>query len=216
MNGNVYGQYWNGTDTYATRINTTYINQARYCLSFANRLLTADMQVSGSRNPWYLRWSKEGDPTDYTDSTSGFVEFSDSEEPITGLGGVGSQLIVFRKTAYHIGYRTGEPSSPLAFDSPYRGIGLYAPYSLVHVAGTVAWLGLNDFYFMNGKEAESIGGPIRKKFFELVSDDELESVYGVSNPRFHEVLWVANTEAGQYTFSYNWQDKIWSVYSFGS
>ena len=60
----------------------------------------------------------------------------------------------------------------------------------------MAWLGLNDFYFMNGKEAESIGGPIRKKFFELVSDDELESVYGVSNPRFHEVLWVANTADG--------------------
>jgi hypothetical protein len=216
VNGNVYGQYWNGTDTYATRINTTYINQARYCVAFANRLVTADMQVSGSRNPWYLRWSKEGDPTDWTDTTAGFVEFMDSEEPITGLGCVGEQLVVFRKTAYHLGYRTGEPSSPLAFDSPKRGIGLYAPYSLVHVAGTVAWMGLNDFYFLNGKEAESIGEPIRKKFFELVADDELESVFGVSNPRYHEVLWVANTSSGQYTFSYNWQDKTWGPYQFSN
>jgi hypothetical protein len=216
VNGSVYGQYWNGTDTYATRINTTYINQARYCVSFANRLVTADMQVSGSRNPWYLRWSKEGDPTNYTDSTSGFVEFMDSEEPITGLGAVGSQLIVFRKTAYHIGYRTGEADSALAFDSPYKGIGLYAPYSLVHAGGTVAWLGLNDFYILNGKETESIGGPVRKKFFELVSDDELEAVYGVSNPRFHEVLWVADTSSGQYTFSYNWMDKTWGPYQFSN
>jgi hypothetical protein len=214
VNGNVYGQYWNGTDTYATRLNTTYCNQVRYCVAFANRLVTADMQNSGARNPWLLRWSKEGDPTDWTDTTAGYVEFMDSEEPITGLGCVGEQLVVFRKTAYHLGYRTGESSSPLAFDSPKKGIGLYAPYSLVHVAGTVAWLGLNDFYFLNGKEAESIGEPVRKKFFELVADDELESVFGINNPRYHEVLWVANTSAGQYTFSYNWQDKTWGPYQF--
>lgn len=216
VNGSVYGQYWNGTDTYATNLDTTYVNQARYCVAFANRLVIADMQDSGARNPWLLRWSKEGDPTNWTDSTAGYNDFSDSEEPITGLGCAGEQIVVFRKTAYHLGYRTGESSSPLAFDSPKKGIGLYAPYSIVNVAGTVAWMGLNDFYFLNGKEAESIGGPIRKKFFELVADDELESVFGVNNPRNHEVLWVANTSAGQYTFSYNWMDKVWGPYQFSN
>jgi hypothetical protein len=218
VNGNVQGQYWNGTDTYATDINTTYCNQARYCVSYANRLVIADMYDgdTAARNPWKVRWSEEGDPTDWTDVTAGFNDFIDSEEPITGLGVVGSNLIVFKKTSYYIGSRTGEASAPISFPSNKRGIGLYAPYSLVHVGGTVAWMGLNDFYYINGDTAESIGGPIRKKFFELVADDELLNVFGVNNGRYNEVLWVANTSAGQYTFAYNWVEKSWSAYRFDS
>jgi hypothetical protein len=216
VNGNVYGQYWNGTDTYATDINKTYCNQVRYCVSFANRLVTADMYYAddSARNPWLLRWSKEGDPTDWTDSTAGFNEFIDTEEPITGLGVSGSNLIVFKKTSYYMGYRTGEASSPITFPGNKRGIGLYAPYSLVHIAGTVAWAGLSDFYFLNGDEAEPIGGPIRKKFFDLVADDELELVFGINNARYNEILWVANTSVGQYVFSYNWKEKAWTTYQF--
>jgi hypothetical protein len=172
------------------------------------------MVDSGARNPWLVRWSKEGDPTNYTDSTAGFSEFIDTEEPITGLGVAGSNLIVFKKTSYYIGYRTGEATSPLTFPTNKRGIGLYAPYSLVHVAGTVAWVGLSDFYFLNGDEAESIGDPVRKKFFDLVADDELTSVFGINNSRYNEILWVANTDAGQYVFAFNWKERSWASYQF--
>lgn len=221
VNGNVYGQYWNGTDTYATNINTTYCNQARYCVGYANRLVTADMQVSGSRNPWYLRWSKEGDPTDWTDSTAGYVEFMDSEEPITGLGSVGADLYVFRQNSYHIGNRTGESASPIIFPSKKVGVGLYAPYSVVHAGGTVAWMGLTDFYYMNGGVAEPMGEAIRKKFFDMVADDELENVFGINNSRYNEILWVANTDSGQYVFSFNWKEKgfgggTWTTYQLPS
>jgi hypothetical protein len=219
VNGSIQGQYWNGTDTYATDLNTTYCNQVRYCASYANRLITADMYHpdDSARNPWLVRWSKEGDPTDWTDSTAGFLEFMDSEEPITGLGTSGANLIVFKKNSYHIGNRTGVSSTPIEFPGgAKRGIGLYAPYSLVHVGGTVAWMGLNDFYYLNGDTAESIGGPIRKKFFDLVADDELETVFGFNNARFNEVLWVANTSAGQYVFSFNWKEQAWSTYQFSN
>jgi hypothetical protein len=218
VNSNSYGQYWNGTDTYSTNLNATYCNQARYCVAYANRLFTADMYDSDltARNPWLIRWSKEGDPTDWTDSTAGFLEFIDSEEPITGLGVAGANLVVFKKTAYYLGYRTGDPASPVAFPTNKRGVGLYAPYSLVHVQGTVAWMGLTDFYYLNADTAESIGAPIRKKFFELVADDELENVFGLNNSRYNEILWVANTSAGQYVFVYNYVEKSWSTYSFSN
>ena len=221
VNGNVQGQYWNGTDTYATDINTTYCNQARYCVAYANRLVIADMYDGdlGARNPWKVRWSEEGDPTDFTDVTAGFNDFVDTEEPITGLGVAGSNIIVFKSNSYYIGYRTGDAASPLAFPSQKRGVGLYAPYSLVHAAGTVVWMGLNDFYYLNGDEAVSIGEDIRKKFFELVADDELVSVFGVNNSRYSEIMWVANTSVGQYVFVYNWKEKgihsgSWTTYQF--
>ena len=218
VNGNVYGQYWDGEDTYATDIDITYCNQARYCTSYANRLVIADMYDpdTSARNPWKVRWSEEGDPTDWTDSTAGFNDFIDTEEPISGLGVAGANLIVFKKNSYYIGHRTGEATSPIAFPSNKRGIGLYAPASLVHVAGTVAWLGLSDFYFLNGDTAESIGHPIRSKFFDLVADDELKNVFGINNARYNEILWVANTSVGQYVFVYNWKEKVWTTYQFSN
>lgn len=220
VNGNTNGQYWDGSSTYATTLETvpTYTKQVRYCVCFANRLVTADLYDADltARNPWLLRWSKEGDPTDWTDSTAGFNEFMDTEEPITGLGVSGSSIIVFKKTSYHIGNRTGQANSPLEFPRNKKGIGLYAPHSLVHVGGTLAWMGLNDFYFLNGETAESIGGPIRKKFFDLVADDELVSVFGINNLRYNEVLWVANTSVGQYVFAYNWKEKSWGPYKFSA
>ena len=218
VNGNVQGQYWDGDLTYATDIDTTYCNLARYCTSYANRLVIADVYDpdTAARNPWKVRWSKEGDPTDWTDSTAGFNDFIDTEEPIVGLGVAGPHIIVFKKNSYYIGERTGDFASALAFPSNKRGIGLVAPASLVHVAGTVAWLGISDFYFLNGDQAESIGHPIRSKFFDLVADDELKNVFGINNARYNEILWVANTSVGQYVFVYNWKEKVWTTYQFSN
>jgi hypothetical protein len=215
-NGNVYMQYWDGALTYATNLNTTYCNQVRYCAAYANRLVIADMYDADAvkRNPWRVRWSKEGDPTNWTDTTAGFNDFIDSAEPIVGLGVSGDNILVFKNTSYYIGVRTGQASSPISFPSHKPGIGVYAPYSIVHAGGSVAWMGLDDFYFFNGADAEPIGGPIRKKFFDLVSDDEAKAVFGINNVRYNEVLWVANTSVGQYVFSYNWKEKSWSTYKF--
>jgi hypothetical protein len=41
-------------------------------------------------------------------------------------------------------------------------------------------------------------------------------VFGINNSRYNEVVWVANTDAGQYAFVYNWVDKAWSTYNFSS
>jgi len=215
-NGNVYGQYWNGTATTASDLNTTYIYQARYCVAYANRLWTADMYDSGlgTRNPWILRGSKLNDPTNYTDSTAADYYFYDMPDPITGLGVVGDQLIVYRKTMYHFGRRTSTSTDPLYFPGYQTGVGLHAPYSLVHFLGTNAWLGVDNFYTMNGTTAVAIGGPIRKKFFSIIDDDDLEKVFGINNYRYSEILWVANTREGQYGFSWNYAENSWSTYKF--
>ncbi len=216
-NGNVYAQYWDGSATTAASVNSTYLYQARYCVAYANRLVSADMYDSGlaTRNPWLLRCSKLNDPTNYTDSTAADYYFYDMPDPITGLGVVGDQLIVYRKTMYHIGRRTSTSTDPLYFPGYQTGVGLHAPYSLVHYLGTNAWLGVDDFYTMNGSTAVSIGGSIRKKFFSIIDDDDLEKVFGINDYRHNEIIWVANTTEGQYAFTWNYKENqpygVWSV-----
>ena len=77
-------------------------------------------------------------------------------------------------------------------------------------------MGIDDFYWLNGDMAEPIGGPIRKKFFELVADDELEAVFGANHARFNEVVWTANTSEGQYTFAFNWKEKSWTTHQLSN
>ena len=217
-NGNVNVQVWTGTGK-ASDLNSTYAKQARHLLSFDDRLWMADHLVDASRNPWMLSWSEIGDPTDWTDNTAGYKEFSDTEEPITGLGIVGGMFFVYKATMYHIGRRTGIATAPITFQQDRRGRGLYAPNALLHAEGTNYIMGVDDFYKMNGDIAEPIGEPVRKKFFAIASDTELRKVFGLANIRKNQVAWaITDTDSNQWLFVFNYKENqgrgSWTVYTF--
>jgi len=215
-NGNVNVQKWDGSAATAVDLDATNAVKARYCTCYANRLILADMYLSAVRQPWTIKWSKEGDPTDWTDSTAGEIDFADTDEPITGLGRVGNNLAVFKKNSYYIGSRTGEATSPFTFPTFKAGVGLWAPYSLVEAYGTCFWLGHENFYVMNGEEWEPIGDAIKYEFFSRVNDTERTKVWGVLNARHNEILWYATTNEGQKCFSYRYRENSWSTYTFPS
>jgi len=209
-------KYWDGgAATYAVDLETalTVARQARYCIEYANRLIIADYGTT--RDPLGIAWSKEGDPTDWTDSTAGSSVFLQSSDPITGLGKVGSSLIIYKRDSYHMGNRTGNAFDPLEFPIHRMAIGLLAPYSLVEVMGTNAWLGRDDFYMMIGDYAKSIGKEIRDFFFEEVTQANAEKVWGFVNELEYEIIWVAtSTTYGQLGFIFNYHTKKWYTYDF--
>lgn len=216
-NGSIDAQMWDGTAATAVDLNDTYAKQVRYMVAYDDRLWTADQLVTGTRNPWAIRWSMIGDPTTWDDTTSGYKAFLDTEEPITGMGIVGGLLHVYKKTMYHIGRKTGKSTAPVVFPQDRRGQGLYAPYSLVHALGTNYFMGVDDFYRINGDVCESIGVPVRKKFFEMATDTELSKVFGMVSLRFNQVAWVVtDTSSDQWVFIFNYKENSWSVYTFDS
>lgn len=223
-NRNENVQVYDGTAK-AADLDSTYARQAGCMASFGDRLVIGDILVGGVRNPWTIRWSKLSDPTNWTDSTAGSKQFIDSEDPLINMGVVGGMLFVYKKNMYHIGRLTEDPDAPFSFMQDVRGNGIYARDSLVHFAGTNAFLGVDDFYLIQGDQSVSFGGPIRRDFFRLVKDANLVKVYGINNQRFHELLFVATiTEDGvdsQYVWSYDYKENdalggSWSVYTFDS
>jgi hypothetical protein len=210
-NGNTNMQYWPGTG-YATTLDATpSIINARYCTEFANRLFVADLQVAGYRSPLTVKWSKEGDPTDWVDSTSGENDFLETEDFITGLGRVGTYIVVYKRDSIIIGSRSGDATSPVLYQSPRKGVGLVAPWSLVDFMGTNAWLGRDDFYSLNGDFPASIGGPIRDKFLKEVGFSEIEKVFGFANYNSNEISWVVNTDTGQRVYVWNYKTNQWTT-----
>lgn len=212
-NGNENVQYFDGTtvgdlDSEAVK--------ARYLVNYANRLFMADLYIEGQREPWTVMWSKENDPTDFADDTAGSADFVGTEEPIVGLGVVGNALLVYKKTSITIGNRTGQATNPVAFPYERKGVGLHAPYSLVHAMGTNFFLGTTNFYMINGDMPEAIGDQIRDKFFFEVEESERNKVWGAWVPRRHCVVWMALTNSidGRMAFVYDYIHHTWMTYKF--
>jgi hypothetical protein len=210
-NGNTNMQYWSGSNYAATLDATPSIINARYCTEFANRLFVADLQITGARSPLTIKWSKEGDPTNWIDSTSGENDFLETDDVITGLGRVGTYLVVYKRDSIITGSRSGDPLAPVIYQAPRRGVGLVAPWSLVDFMGTNAWLGRDDFYTLNGDSPTSIGGPIRDKFLKEVGGTEIEKVFGFANYNANEIYWMANTDTGQRAYVWNYKTNQWTT-----
>ena len=210
-NGGDYVQSWNGSDR-ATNLDTTSAVKARYCLEYADRLILADIYISASRRAYTVRCSKNGDPTDWTDSTAATYDLIETEDIIMGLGRVGNSIVVYKEDSLIFGHRTGISTDPIAFPTQRRGIGTPAPYSIVQAMGTNLFLGRDDFYMINGDMPTPIGEPVRSKFFEEVNTEEIKRVYGYHNRPLAEVRWLATANDGtRWEFVYNYRYKEWYV-----
>ncbi len=217
-NGNDDVQKYTG-GTYASAIDSTNAVAARYCIEYANRLVLADMKLSGIRSPYTIKWSKEGDPTTWTGTTAGESDLLQTEDVITGMGRAGSSLIVYKRDSVVFGEMTGESTAPIIFPTQKRGIGCVAPWSIVEVMGTNVWVWKDDFYIMSGQDPMSLStlsgkGNLRNRFLDITDKTEIERTWGFHNPILHEVVWMANTLEGPIGFVWNYRDKEWYEYIF--
>ena len=211
-NGGDYVQSWNGAGT-ATALDSTNAVKARYCIEYADRLILADMYLSGSRRAYTVKCSKNGDPTDWTDSTAAEYDLIETEDIIMGLGRIGNSMVVYKEDSLIFANRTGRSTDPLEFPTHRKGIGTPAPYSIVQAMGTNLFLGRDDFYVINGTMPEPIGEPVRAKFFELVNEEEIKRTFGFHNRTQNEVRWlVTDNDANRWEFVYNYRYKEWYVY----
>lgn len=213
-NGNTIVQYWDGSANFATTIETSpsVAKQAHYCIEYVDRLIIADYGTT--RNPVLIAWSKNLDPTDFTDAaggTAGSAELQGTEDYITGLGKVGGGLVVYRRGSIETWGATGQSTAPIYRVNVRRGIGCVAPWSIVEADGTNYFLGRNDFYKMRGHYPEPIGAKIRGKFFDIVEWTEVERVWGQHYDLRNEIEWVANTNEGKFSFVYNYRLREWTM-----
>jgi len=209
-NGDTNLQAWSGTGNSA-EVDATYAKQPRYCLEYADRLLISDLYSGSDRKPYRVQWSKNNDPTDWTDSTAGSVDLMDTEDVITGLGKVGANLVVFKSDSMIFGNRTGSSTAPIQFVRQRPGIGTPAPYSIVHFEGTCAFIGRNDFYMIDGESPVSIGKDIRNRFFDLVNPTELKRAFGGVNTLEKQIRWLVTDEDNtRRAFVYNYKYQTWT------
>lgn len=216
-NGNTNAQYLAAGGTAAADVDTDYAIKAKYCTTYADRLILADCYSGGLRNPVLVRYSANTSVLEFdsgTDATAGSFELIETEDYITGLGRVGPLLAVFKPTSVTFYERSGDSTSPLRRYSISTGVGATAPYSIVEAQGTVMFLGKDDFYYINGDHPEPIGENMRHKFYDIVGETEASNTWGFVNPMENEIIWIANTSEGKYAFVWDYKYREWMLYSF--
>lgn len=214
-NGNTNVQSWTG-GTYAADLETGagHATKARYSIEYANRLFLLDYGTT--RDPQKLGWSKENDPTNYIDTSAGTAQLFETAGYGTGLGKSGSSLLVFQEDLINFFDRTGILTSPISRTVQRTGVGNIAPYSIVDVRGTCAFLSRDDFYIIDGDYPKSIGEKIREKFFDIVGKTEIKKTFGAHISELNEVLWITNTTEGKLCFAWNYKYDEWEVYEFAA
>lgn len=213
-NGNTDVQYYTGSGT-ASAVDSTNAKKARCCIEYAQRLVLADLDVSGSRDPLAVKYCINGDPTDWTGVGSGSVYLLESEDYIANLGKVGSDLVVYKSDSMILGSESGVATAPIIFPRQLKGVGLVAPSSLVHFRGINAFTSRNDFYVMDGTRPTEIRPTIKHEFFELVDETEVKRTFGFANYLEDEIIWVANTsDYGKLAFVWDYKTGEWYIYSW--
>ena len=176
VNGDIQPQYWTGSNYLSNLDDSDTINKARYCIEYGNRVLVAD--YGATRLPTSLAWSANTDITEFdsgVDTSAGQVEFKDTNSFITGLGKIGPNIIVYFRDLIIVGNRTGVDTAPFSFSVTKPGAGLVAPRSLLEYNSTNAFVGVNNFFKMEGTTPVPLDeqGKMREKFFDIVAPTEL-------------------------------------------
>jgi hypothetical protein len=203
-------QYYDYTLSYATDLDSTNAVKAKFCIPYADRLILANCDSGGSQDPLLIKWSKNNDVTDWTDPTAGEAQLLDSGEYITGLGILSGYLVVFKPNSIIFGSKTGIPTAPIAFPNEKRGIGAFAPYSIVHADGKIFFMSRTNFYVLDGFEVKPIGNPIKDEIYDNYSQTEIKGFRGFHSPDTNEIWWFYGRE--HWVYAYDYAQNLWNFY----
>jgi hypothetical protein len=176
--------YWDGLD--ATPITNLSIDAPVpwFITPFGNRLVAARLKLGSETDPYAIKWSADGNITNWTSANLGAGTGTLEPEGrgggpdyITGLATIETAMVVFRQRSLVLAVRTGIGSQPFRFNTVVHGLGTDAPYSIAnagHAVGVI-FLGSDlNFYLFNGQTAPvAIGDPIRSLLRSQVSDPAL-------------------------------------------
>jgi len=178
--------------------------------------------VTGSRDyPQRVRWSKSGDPNDWTSFGAGANDLIDVPDVITGLATIGRNTAIFRENGITLMGPTGNGASPFAFEnmtSAPSGVGNAYPYSLAVFNDTGAFVSQQDIYTVgSGLNLTPIGGKAKKKIFSQLANAGGDQVSAFITPRLGPGIdylsyWLS-IPAVNVTWVYNYDEDSWQEFT---
>lgn len=171
-------------------------------------------------NPMLVRWSAQGDNTDWTPSSfniAGEFPLSHGSKLVGGLV-TRSQNLVWSDTTLYTMQFTGDANSVFILKAVGHGCGLIGPHAMAASDSAVYWVSHDNFFGFTGQVPSILNCPVRRDVFENLDTSNGERVHvgwntGFAEPWFFYPDIRDNTgECSRYaTMS---PDGAWAVGSF--
>jgi hypothetical protein len=198
-----------GASDVPTIVNKVFVSDIyRFCMAFGCN----DIGSAGI-DPMLIRWSDQESAVNWTPSATnqaGSLRLSSGSEIIAVIQSR-QEIIVFTDSAVYslqyLGPSAGVWGATLLADN----ISIESPNSVVFASGVVYWMGIDKFYFYDGR-VQTLPCDLRRYIFNDINQLQAEQIFAGTNEGFTEVWWFycssGSTTVDKYVI-YNYLEKAW-------
>lgn len=188
----------------------------KYLSTYANRLIMANVFVSGENRHNRIYWSKFGDAENFTDATAGSAEIIETPDPITRILTLRGRLIIYKEQSIYVADETGISTVPLGFSMVSRNRGAIYGGSVASMGDQHIFVGQDNVYQLDGTTISPIGDAIRNNL-RNINSAAANRVFAVVDFATSE-YWLFVPE-GQDSYAkaawvYNWREQTWTRWEF--
>lgn len=194
----------------------------RFLATNAFHLIQAYTTEAGVKYPYRVRWSKSGDPLDWTSFTSGFEDLLEVSDEITGLATLGRSTYVFRTNGITVMTPTGLGLNPFQFDnlsSASLGVGNTFPYTLAVFNDRAMFVAANDIYLVSPGNLQAVGGKAKRAIYTDLLNGVGDVPVGFPLARMgigRDYLSYWLSIANQRTWIYHFDEDNWTTMVTGA
>jgi hypothetical protein len=197
-----------------TTVNTfTVSDTSRFVIAFG-----CNDYGQSTIDPMLIRWSGQDDIYNWTpDATNqaGFVRLSHGSEIVTTVQ-TRQEIVVFTDSSVYSLQYLGPPyvwAPQLLGDN----ISIIGPNAVSQASGVVYWMGVDKFYYYDGR-VQTLNCDLRRYVFQDINLDQSAQVFSGTNEGFNEIWWFycssGSTAVDKYVI-FNYQEKVWYYGTLG-
>lgn len=173
---------------------------------------------SSSIDPMLIRWSNQDDIYNWTPNATnqaGSIRLSSGSEIITTVQ-TRQEIVVFTDSSVYSLQYLGPPtvwgSQILADNTSIAG-----PNAVTTASGVVYWMGVDKFYFYDGR-VQTLPCDLRRFVFSDFNQSQTQQVCCGTNEGFNEIWWFypsANSMVNDRYVVFNYLEQIWHYGTIG-
>jgi hypothetical protein len=213
--GSVVNTASTGSGVYVSLIVDVPVVQNNLTVSDSSRfvlVMGTNDYGSSSIDPMLIRWSAQGDPYNWTpDATNqaGYTRLSHGSQIVTYVQTRQEIVILTDSSVYSLQYI----GPPYVWQSQLLGdnISIIGPNAAVIASGIVYWMGVDKFYYYDGR-VQTLNCDLRRFIFQNINLNQSQQVFANTNEGFNEVWWFycsANSTTIDTYVVYNYLEKVW-------
>ena len=198
-----------GASDVPTVVNKVFVSDVyRFCMAFG-----CNDYGSATLDPMLIRWSDQESAVNWTPASTnqaGSLRLSDGSEIIATIQSR-QEILVFTDSALYSLQYLGPSAGVWGATLLGSNISIESPNSVVVASGIVYWMGVDKFYYYDGR-INTLPCDLRRYVFNDINQYQADQIFAGTNEGFTEVWWFYCSNGSTTVDSYvifNYGEKCW-------